>query len=237
MALPKIKHTLYTHFLVGLGKEVKFRPFTNQEQKTLLLAKDLKGQEGEKEAIVNAIEQIISNCTLGKVDASNLSTFDIEDLFLRIRAKSVGEVISVQYRYDYKDEEGRPKSEFIKASVNTDDIKVQVDPNHKRTIQITPDIGITMRYPTFKMLKQMTDDEQLPVMCIETIFDKDEVHDRNSVTPEELQEFYDDIETPGLLEIREFLDTMPKLQHSVELKLPNGTTETVVFKGLNDFFT
>ena len=225
MALPKIQHTLYSHTLVGLGKEVKFRPFTNQEQKTLLLAKELKGQEGEKEAIIQAIEQIISNCTLGKVDASNLSTFDIEDLFLRIRAKSVGEVISVQYRYDYKDEEGRPKSDFIKTSINTDDIKVKVNPEHKRTIMVTDEIGVTMRYPTFKMLKGMKNDDELPILCIDTIFDKDEVHDHNSVTREDLQAFYDDIETPGLLEIRTFLETLPTLEPPVELDLGNGKKE------------
>jgi hypothetical protein len=237
MALPKIQHTLYSHKLVGLGKEIKFRPFTNQEQKTLLLAKELKGQEGEKDAIIQAIEQIITNCTLGKVDASSLSTFDIEDLFLRIRAKSVGEVINVQYRYDYKDEEGRPKSDFIKTSINTDDIKVKVNPEHNRIIQVTDDIGITMRYPTFKILKQLNNDEDLPLLCIDTIFTKDEVHDRNSVTQEEIQAFYDDIETPGLLAIKLFLDTMPTLEHSVELDIGNGKKETVTFKGLNDFFT
>lgn len=237
MALPKIQHTLYTHKLVGLGKEVKFRPFTNQEQKTLLLAKNAKGSDGEKDAIVNAVEQIISNCTLGKVDAASLSTFDIEDLFLRIRAKSVGEVITVKYRYDYKDEEDRPKSRFIEAVINVDDIKVQVNPEHTKVIQITDDVGMTMRYPTFKMLKDIATEDDLPVLCIDTIFDKEEIHDRNSVTHQELEAFYDDIDTVGLLKIKKFFDTMPSLQHTVELDMGDGKKEEVTFKGLNDFFT
>lgn len=236
MALPKIQHTLYSHTLVGLGKEIKFRPFTNQEQKTLLLAKDAKGTPGEKALVVNAIEQIISNCTLGKVDGSSLSTFDIEDLFLRIRAKSVGEVINVQYRYDFRDAEDRPQSRFIKTAINVDDIKVKVNPDHKKTIMITDKVGITMRYPTFKMMETINSDDDLPMACIDTIFDQDEVHDRNSVSAEELEAFFDDIDTKGLLKIKDFFDTMPSLQHTIELDMGDGTKQEVTFKGLNDFF-
>lgn len=236
MALPKISHTLYTHKLVGLGKEIKFRPFTNQEQKTLLLAKDAKGTADEKEAVVNAIEQIVSNCTLGKVDGSSLSTFDIEDLFMRIRAKSVGEVINVQYRYDYRDAEDRPHSRFIKASINVDDIKVEVNPEHNKVIMVSDKIGITMRYPTFKMLKDIKTEDDLPLECIDTIFDENEIHDRNSVSREELEAFYADIDTAGSLKIKKFFDTMPSLQHTIELDVGDGKMETVTFKGLNDFF-
>jgi hypothetical protein len=236
MALPKIQHTLYSHTLVGLGKQIKFRPFTNQEQKTLLLAKDAKGTADEKEAVVNAIEQIVGNCTLGKIDGSSLSTFDIEDLFLRIRAKSVGEVINVQYRYDFRDAEDRPQSRFIKAAINVDDIKVKVDPAHTKVIMVSDKIGMTMRYPTFKMLKDIKSEDDLPLECIDTIFDENEIHDRNSVTREELEAFYDDIDTAGLMKIKQFFDTMPSLQHTIELDVGDGKTETVTFKGLNDFF-
>lgn len=236
MALPKIQHTLYSHTLTGLGKEVKFRPFTNQEQKTLLLAKDAKGSADENKTMVEALQQIISNCTLGKVDGSTLSTFDIEDLFLRIRSRSVGEVIGVRYRYDYRDEEDKPKSRFIEASINVDDIKVKVHPEHTKIINLGNDIGLTMRYPTFKILAELKNEEDLPIACIDTIFDANEIHDRNSVTLEELQAFYDDIDTHGLNKIKQFFDTMPTLEHSIELDLGNGKTEIVTFKGLNDFF-
>lgn len=236
MALPKIKHTLYSHKLTGLGKEIKFRPFTNQEQKSLLLAKDAKGTAEEKSMIISAIQQIISNCTLGKVDGSKLSTFDIEDLFLRIRAKSVGENITVKYRYDYKDEEDRPKSRFIETTINVDDIKVKVDPEHNKQIMVTDTIGIEMRYPTFEMLDSLVSDAELPIACIESIFDENEVYSASSVTREDLEEFYNDIDTHGLVKIQKFFATMPSLEHSVELDLGDGTKEKVTFKGLHDFF-
>ncbi len=236
MALPKLKHTLYSHTLTGLGKEVKFRPFTNQEQKTLLLAKDSENAPDSRKVMLDAVEQIIHNCTLGKVDATTLATFDLEDLFMRIRAKSVGEVIPVKYRYDHTDDEGRPVSKFIHATVNIDDIKVNVDPEHSKTIMLTEDVGIIMRYPSFALIETMKSDEELPMACIESVFDKDEVYSTASITREELLEFYNDIDTAGMLKIKKFFDTMPSLKHSIKLDLGDGKTETVTFKGLQDFF-
>ncbi|AND75079.1 hypothetical protein pf16_156 [Pseudomonas phage pf16] len=236
MALPKLKHTLYSHTLTGLGKEIKFRPFTNQEQKTLLLAKDSQESPDAQKVMLEAVQQIIHNCTLGKVDGSTLSTFDLEDLFLRIRAKSVGEVINVKYRYDFKDAEDRPVSKFIHASVNIDDVKVKLDPEHEKQFMLTDEVGVVMRYPTFSLIETMKDESDLPMACIESVFTTDEVFSTASITREELVEFYNDIDTAGMLKIKKFFDTMPKLEHSIELDLGDGKKETVTFKGLQDFF-
>lgn len=236
MALPKLKHTLYSHTLVGLGKEIKFRPFTNQEQKTLLLAKDSKDSPDADKAMLEAVQQIIHNCTLGKVDGAKLSTFDLEDLFMRIRAKSVGEIITVKYRYDYKDADDRPVSKFIHANINIDDIKVKVNPAHEKQFMLTDEVGVVMRYPTFEIIGKMNHQSELPMACIESVYDADEVHSTASITREELVEFYDSIDTPGMLKIKNFFDTMPTLEHTITLDLGDGKTEEVTFKGLQDFF-
>lgn len=236
MALPKLKHTLYSHTLMGLGKEIKYRPFTNQEQKTLLLAKDSQDSPDAQKVMLEAVQQIIHNCTLGKVDGSKLSTFDLEDLFMRIRAKSVGEVINVKYRYDFKDAEDRPVSKFIYANINIDDIKVQVDPTHTKQFMITDEVGIIMRYPTFELIDKMKDESELPMACIESVYDSEEVHSTAAISREELVEFYNDIDTNGMLKIKQFFDTMPRLEHTIELDLGDGKKETVTFRGLQDFF-
>lgn len=232
MALPKLQHTMYTHFLIGAQKEIKFRPFTNHEQKTLLLAKDQK----DKDAIISAINEIISGCTNGKVNGDDLCTFDVEDLFVRIRSKSVGEELTLKYRHDYTDDEGKPKSNFIDVNIKIDDIKVHVDPSHTKKIMLSDDIGIVMKYPTFGMLKTVNTNEDIAIGCIDYIFDKDEVYPANQASNEELKSFYDDIDTKGLMQIKNFFDTMPKLRHEVEVKLKDGTVETVVYEGLEDFF-
>lgn len=234
MALPKITHTLYEHKLVGLNKVVKFRPFTNAEQKILLMAKE---EEGSPRAAFNAMKQIIANCTMNQVNADKLSTFDVEDLFLRLRAKSVGEVISVKYRYDYHDEEGKKLSKFIDVSINLDDVKVVTKEEHTNKIELSDTLGIVMKYPTFDLLEGATSDEDIAVACIDYIYDKDEIHSASEQTKEDLFEFYDSIETPGILKIKTFFQTMPRVRHEVEIKLPNDQTETVVFEGIEDFFS
>ena len=130
MALPKLKHTLYTHYLVGLGKEIKFRAFTNQEQKSLLPAKQ---EKENKQAMTDAVKQIVEACTLGKLNIDNLATFDLEDLFIRIRSKSVSEISNVRYRFDYE-EDGKPVSKFIDVAINLDEIKVRTNPEHTNKI-------------------------------------------------------------------------------------------------------
>jgi len=239
MALPKLSHAQYSHHLVGLGKTIKYRPFTNAEQKALLVAKNAKGEAGENELILNAVTQIVENCTLGKVKVDQLSTFDIEDLFMRIRAKSVGEIVTVQYRYDYQ-EDGKKLSNFIDVNINIDDIKVEQNPDHVKKIQLDDNIGIVMKYPTFDLLKTMEnsgDDQELAMLCIDYIYDNEEIYPTESVSRAELEAFYDDIDTKGLLAIQKFFQTMPKLRHTVEVEVLPGKTETVVFEGLNSFFT
>lgn len=239
MALPKIKHTLYEHFLVGMNSKVKYRPFTNHEQKTLLLAKEesTNAKGANSEIIINAINEIIRGCTNGKVDCSQLATFDVEDLFMRIRAKSVGEDIKLKYRYDYTDEEGKPKSRFIDVNLNIDDIKVQVKPDHSNKIMLSENLGVVMKYPTFGILKNLTTDEDIAIACIDYIFDENEVYSASEASEAELKEFYDDIDTKGLLAIKKFFDTMPKISHTVQVDIGDGKTESVTYEGLEDFFS
>lgn len=237
MALPKITHTLYEHFLVGLNKKIMFRPFTNAEQKVLLLAKEAKGSDDERKIVLNAVRQIVDACTVGKLDASEIATFDLEDLFMRIRAKSVGEILTARYRYDYEDEEGKPKSKFLDVVINIDDIKVKTNPEHNKKIMITDTIGIMMKYPNFGMMEYTNTSEELAVACIDYIFDENEIYPASSESKEDMMKFYDDIDTTGLIKIKDFFETMPKLSHSVEIEVEAGKKETISFEGLEDFFT
>jgi hypothetical protein len=234
MALPKIKHTLFEHYLTGLKKKVQFRAFTNQEQKALLIAKENKGKDEEFDSVLLAIKQIITNCTLGKVDVDNLSIFDLEDLFLRIRSKSVSDVSTIKYRYDYT-EDGKKLSKFIEVTVNLDDVKVQTNEKHTNKIQLTDEVGIVMKYPTFSMMN--IPEEELPIHCIDYIYDRESIYSSVDSTIEELTQFYNDIDIRGMLKIKEFFDTMPKIRYSTEVDLGNGEKETIVLERLEDFFS
>lgn len=240
MALPKIKHPTYKHFLHGLGKEVHYRPFTNAEQKVLLLAKESE----DAKQVITAISQILTNCIVDKVDIDSLCSFDIEDIFLRIRAKSVGEVIDTRFKYNYEDDKGAEKTDFVKVSINIDDIKVHVKEDLKDTVIVDEEnsVGIKLRYPSLKDMENMDtsnadNDMKLISKCVACVFDANEVYNRADISDKEMDEFLDSIETKKMVEVSEFFQNMPKLKHSVEVYMPKlDKKETITFEGINDFF-
>jgi hypothetical protein len=232
MTLPKIKHPVYDHFLVGINKKVNFRPFTGQEQKILLLAKE----DNKQESIVSAIKQILMNCTLSKINIEDLPIFDVEDLFLRIRSKSVSEIINVSYRHDYENEEGKPLSEFIKVAINIEDIKVITNPDHTKKIDLGNKIGLVMKYPTIKFLGSSETDEEMVISCIDYIYDENEIYQSENTPKEDLISFYNDIDIKGLDQINKFFQTMPKLFYSTEIELKSGEKRTIKLEGIEDFF-
>lgn len=233
MKLPKINHTSFKHFLVGLNKEVRFRAFTNAEQKTLLLAKD---QKDDKRSVIDAVAQIVGACTFGTVDVEKLSTFDLEDLFLRIRSKSVSEVSDLRYRYDYTDENDKPVSEFIDFKLNLDEVKVQTNPDHCNKFMLDDTLGIKMQYPTFA-LASVTDESEIIKHCIECIFDTEgNVYYLSDYSNEEVESFMSDIDMQGMLKIKAFFDTMPKLEHTITIKTKTGKTITETLSGIQSFF-
>lgn len=242
MGLPKQKHSAYTHKLKGIDKKISFRPYTNAEQKILLLAKE-EGKDN-KERMLESIVQILNNCILDNIEIYDLPMFDIEDIFVRIREKSVGEIIPVKFRYNYKDENGAEKTDFVTLNVNINDIEIKGDFDKKSRDIITDEtnkIGVRLRYPTLRDIKELegsTDDADLLMRCIEIIFDENEVYDPKQSTKEELEEFIDDIEAIPMLKIKDFFDNMPKLYYEADIyKKHLDETETIKIKGLEGFFT
>lgn len=242
MALPKIKHSAYKHKLKGINKTVSFRPYTNAEQKIMLLAKEESKENPER--VLESIIQILTNCIISNVDIYDLPMFDIEDIFVRIREKSVGEIIPVKYSYKYVDEKGISKTDFVTLEININDIKVTGNFDKKDSTIIVDEqnkVGIKLRYPTLRDIKELngsTDDDDLLMQCIEIIFDADEVYDPKQSTKEELEEFIDDIETMPMLKIKDFFEDMPSLFYTADIyKKHLDETETITIKGLSGFFT
>jgi len=240
MTLPKIKHPKYTHHLVGLNKKVSYRPFTNAEQKILLLAKQ---EEKNTSRILEAVMQILHNCILDDIDIDNLSSFDMEDIFLRIRAKSVGEIIKPRFSYKYTDEKGIEKTDFVNIEINIDDIKVVVEEkvDDKIILDKESQLGVKLRYPTLKIIREMkdtNDDIELISKCIVCVFDGENVYNREDISDEEMIEFVDDIDMLNMKAINKFFSSIPRIEHKVDVTLPklDNKKETITFKGINDFF-
>ena len=228
MALPKIKHPTYKITIPSTKKEINIRPFTVQEEKLLLMAK-----ASEKiEDIISCVNQIVSNCVIEPIDTNTLATFDIEYIFIKLRAKSIGEVVDLQY------EEGDERLNF---KVNLDDIKVIFNPEHTNKIHVFDKIYFKMKYPTLEDMREVQDgiDEnnilKILYRCIDTIYDDENVY--SEYTEKELEEFINSLPIESINNLTKFFDTMPAVEHKVTLKNKTGEKKEVLLKGINNFFT
>lgn len=229
MPLPKADLPRYKHTLVGLNKSISYRPFTLKEQKILLLAKESEELSQQAEAI----KQILELCTFGEIQSSQLAFFDIEDLFLRIRAKSASEIAEMSYR-------DKETNDIYNIKINLDEVKVTIPEGHTKKIEISDNLGIMMKYPTLELItKREAEDipeDELIKECIDYVYDSTSVYYFKDQTKEEVDEWMDSLDSHTLLKIQKFFQTMPRLRHEVTLKLKNGKEETLKFEGLQSFF-
>lgn len=231
--LPKLDMVQYKHFLVGLNKTVKFRSFTVKEQKILLHAKE----ESTVEAYVDAIKQIVELCTFGELNVDTLPFFDLEDLFVQMRIKSVSDMATINYTmYDERtDVEGKKQKISVEVAIDLKEAKVSAKEGHSNTIKLTPTITAQMRYPTLTEMVQSVDQQNLVISCIESIFDGENFIDPKNFSKEEMNEWVDGFGLEQIAALKGFFDTLPRLKLEKEIEL-NGEKKVLKFEGLQSFF-
>jgi hypothetical protein len=241
--LPKIDVPIYELKLISTGKSIRFRPFLVKEQKLLLMASQ---SEDPKDAL-NVVKQISKNCIIDDVDMESLPIFDLEFIFLNLRARSVNEIVNLQYKCNnkLKDEKGEEKicTGLEKFEVNLLEILPDKNPNHNKKIMLSDKLGIIMKYPTFEIisnLKGQNESEvlmELLISCIDNIFDNDQTYYAKDVSKEELEEFIDNLQQKDLEKIQQFFDTTPKIKKNLNFDCHKcGYKENIVVEGLQNFF-
>ena len=229
MSLPKLNTPVYEAILPSTDKVIKFRPFLVKEEKVLLTAME----DGSQTALMNAIKTILKNCVQGNLDVERLPLFDIEYLFLKLRSKSIGEISEIGLKCTDTECGG-----VNQLSINMDEIEVTKPDGHNRKIMISDEIGVMMSYPVMKT-SGITEEDGMAIVkdCIEMIFTEEETHERDSFTSKELDEFIDSMDSKQFAKIKEFFDTMPKLQHTVNYKCEKcGEDKEITLQGLDSFF-
>ena len=236
MALPKLNTPTYELEVPSTDEKIKYRPFLVKEEKILLMALE----SGKNEDIIRSIKDIVSECTFGKLDLGSLPMFDIEYIFLNIRAKSVGEISKL--RVLAPDD----KKTYIETEVNLTEVQVQVGDDHTNKIELTDDMGMIMTYPTIDSfndtgIQNVNASNMLDVIasCVLQIYEKngEKVYQAKDQTKKELIEFIEQLNTKQFKKLQKFFDTMPKLKHTIKVKNPKTKkTSDIVLQGLNDFF-
>jgi hypothetical protein len=237
MTLPKIEVPTYELTLPSTDLKVKYRPFLVKEEKILFIALESNNNTN----IVNAIKDIVSTCTFNSISISNLPVFDLEYIFLNIRAKSVGEV--AKFKVLCNDD----KKTYVDVEIDLTKVEVQVDEKHTNKIIIdkNKNLGMVLRYPTINDVELGENVSTLKVEsvfkilanCIDHIFEGDKIYPAKDISKEELQEFLESLPQDNFNDIRDFFDTMPKLKHKIEVLNPKTNVKNdVFFVGLSDFF-
>ena len=237
MALPIINAPTYEVAVPSSKEKINYRPFLVKEEKILLLALE----DGSAGALNAALKQIVNNCTYEKLEVDKLATFDLEFIFLRIRAKSVGEVSTLSL---LAEDDGET---YVEVEIPLEKITVDFPKDHTDTVKLTDTIGVVLRYPTYETLAEMNDlpDETSGVeriftlmsKCVDRIYDAETVHERIDFNEEELETFLNSLSPQQFADVQKFFDTMPKLQHQVKFTNPNTKKKnTVTLEGLQSFF-
>jgi len=236
MALPKLNVPTYELVVPSTDEKVKYRPFLVKEEKILLIAME----SGKSEDMLQSVKDIVDECTFNKLKLGSMPMFDVEYIFLQIRAKSVGEVskLKVLCQDDMKT--------YANVSVDLNDIEVQVDDDHTNKIVLSDEMGVIMKYPTIDSFTENKIDDinasnmlDVIAICIAQIYDKkgEEVYDSKDSTKKELVEFVEQLNTKQFADVQKFFDTMPSLRHTITVKNPKTKKESeVTLTGLNDFF-
>lgn len=250
MALPKLNIKQHSLELPSNGQKVLFRPFTVKEEKILLQAKD----EGDEDQ-VRALRQVINNCLITPVDVDKLPMFDLDYIWLKLRCKSVQEVVQIPFECLNPLPEGESRKEedgsvvyhcgtIVSVGVNLDAVEVSKSPENTPKITLQDGIGIVMRYPTFEIVQRLSKIEgtdvkmmfEVVMECVELIYDGERTFERENISNEELMEFLESLTQEQFAKILKFFDTLPVLRHQVHFRCPKCKHEVdLVIEGTKSF--
>jgi hypothetical protein len=242
--LPKIDVPIYELKLISNEKKIKFRPFTVKEEKLFLMAME----SNDPDSSVNTIKQVLNNCIIDEINLELLPIFDLEYLFVHLRAKSIGEEVKLRYRCNnqvQKEDKIESCNNLVEMNFNLLEIQPTKNEKHTNRIEIENNLGVVFKYPNFETLQKYgnnSNDEiesilKLIIDCIDYIYDADQIYYAKDSSELELREFIESLQTNQLEKIKVFFDTMPKLQKTLNFKCNKcNYEEEINLEGIQNFF-
>lgn len=232
MALPKLNsNPKYELTIPSTGKKARFRPFLVKEEKALMIAME----SGNQKDALNGLVDTILACTEDDIKVDKLTSFDIEYIFLQLRAKSVGETAKVGLKC-------KACGTTNETIIPLDDIKVEI-PDIEKTIKLEDNISMEVEWPSFNQMISLdtknADTEtafDMMVSCIKTIYTADERISTTEVSKDELKQFLESMNTAQFGKLKEFLDAIPRLKHDVSFSCKNcAESNEIIVEGVENF--
>ncbi len=230
MSLPILNTPTYELNLPSTGQKVTYRPFLVKEHKVLLTMTSADDDEAGR-----IIRELVDVCTFNKLNVSKLPHFDVEYIFLNLRAKSIGESVEVVVNCECGNK--------IDASFNIDDLKVEKAQEHTNKIMVTDTIGVEMSYPVFDDIidlfsaKNPDDVFNMIVTCINAIYDDVNYYSVEDYSNEEIEEFLYSLTKQQFEKIENFFVNSPKIVQEIETDCEKcGRHNVSRLEGLANFF-
>ena len=231
MALPVIDSPIFSIELPSTKNTLRFRPFTVKEEKLLLLASESE----DAKTVSDTIKQVLNNCFVDEVDINTLAIFDVEYVFIKLRAKSVNNIVELQFKDDH--------DKNVKTEIDLEEVIVEFDPEHTNQINLSEKVILTMKYPSFSMFEAMsggkenTDMSDILKETIDKVVNGDEVLSLKDYSNEEITAFTDSFTSKNMRDIEKFFGTLPKLKMDVKYRDSEGNDKVREVVGLQNFFT
>ena len=235
MALPTMDLPTFELEIPSTKKKIKYRPFLVKEEKVLLLALESENEKNIKDAVVG----LLKACIQSRVKVENLATFDLEYIFLNIRAVSVGEIVEMNVTCQDDDETQ------VRYNLNLTDVNVIFPEGHTNKIMLTDTTGVVMKYPSMDGFVQGQfggagkdfDVIDAVAASIDQIFQGEDVYDESTTTKKEFVQFVESLTNEQLEKIQAFFETSPRLEHTFKVPNPNtGVESEYTLRGLQSFF-
>lgn len=236
MSLPKIKHPTFDITIDLTSRKVKIRPMLVKEEKILLMAK----QSDDRQEQLNAIRQVVTNCVVSEIDCNQLSLFEIEYIFIKIRSLSISSKAKVAYR-DSEDDK------VYSFEVDLDKVQLiqKSDKPASNVVNLDGSVVIVLKYPPISLYTQgnffdLNDEQVFDAVVagsIDKIYDSQQTYDLSTTSEQELKEFIDQIPAEQYQQIQQFFNDIPTLDYKIDYTNSKGTKRTITLSTLDDFFT
>jgi hypothetical protein len=243
MSFPILSVPTFELIVPSTKKPIKCRPFLVKEEKVLLMAVEA----GNENQSLEAIKQILTNCItdLKGHKIEDFALFDLEYIFLKIRSKSKGETVKLKFAAVENTECEECKKQKV-ININLNDIEVKFNPDITNKIQLTDEVGVIMKYPQYSLVEKLNKENkeesvelifQLIQICIESVYDKENVYPANEISKEEYDTFIESLTPEQFEKMSSFIMNLPQLECEVDLSCKKcGRKDVQIIKGLQSFF-
>jgi len=224
--LPVMETPTFYVEMIGTKEKFKFRPFLVKEEKLLIMASESEDQN----EMLNAMQEIVSVCSFGKLNGNELPFFELQNIFIRLRSESIGQITE----FNLVCGECGHKTP---AELDLTTIKPTLTEGHTNKIDVGNGLGVIMRYPNAFDMNGDATTYDLVVSCVDSVYTTDEVFTTKDLQRKEVEEFIDNLTSEQFKKITKFFLSMPKIEHKIEYDCPSCSTHNVVFlDGVESFF-